>query len=141
MRRPLLNLLTTSSLIVCAGAVAAWVWHDGKRPSSASVEQARRRGLLVAECAVPANTALGEYRPIQVWVERRRTGGNHLVVRLQGPHVGLEPRVDVTGLSYGGIWSERNGPPYELWAVPDPPPDALTLRRGDDKIDLRPQPG
>jgi hypothetical protein len=97
--------------------------------------------LLVAEYRVPAGAVLGPYRLVQVWVEKHPASGeNRLVVRLGGPHVDTEPRVRVVGLSetqYRGIWSGRNGPPYEVWAAPDPLPAVITLKRGDSRVELR----
>ena len=108
--------------------------------SSTSVEQSRDRGVLVAEYRVPAGAALGPYRPAQVWVENHSASGERrLVIRLDGPHVDTEPRVRVAGLDdtqYRGVWSERNGAPYEVWAAPDPLPAVITLERGGTRIDL-----
>jgi hypothetical protein len=103
--------------------------------SSASVADARRAGVLTAEYVVPNNADLGRYRPIEVWIEH----GNRLVVRLKGPHVDTEPRVRVQGLAdtdYRAIWSERSGPPYEVWEAPNPLPDTLVLERDSTKIEL-----
>lgn len=99
--------------------------------SSYSVEDARSRGILVAEYAVADGAKLGHYTPLEVWIEDDRK----LVVRLKGPHVDTEPRVNIQGLTdldYRAIWSERNGPPYEVWLAPDPIPDTLVLQRGEE---------
>ena len=114
-------------------------------PSSSSAAQARSRGVLVAEYTVPDKASTGEYRVVEVWVER--AGGTRellLVVRLAGPHVGTEPRMQVAGLKetdYRTVWSERDGPPYEVWSAPTPLPETLTLRRSDTEVQLRRRPG
>ena len=85
---------------------------------------------------MPTNADLGRYQPIEVWVER----SDRLVVRLKGPHVDTEPRVQVQGLTdtdYRTIWSERGGPPYEIWAAPKPLPDKLVLERDNQKLELQ----
>ena len=108
----------------------------GHGSSSASVADARRAGILTAEYVVPTNADLGRYQPIEVWVER----SDRLVVRLKGPHVDTEPRVQVQGLTdtdYRTIWSERGGPPYEIWAAPKPLPDKLVLERDNQKLELQ----
>lgn len=103
--------------------------------SSTSIGDARSRGILLAEYAVPENAKLGPYQPLEVWIEDDRK----LVVRLKGPHVDREPRVNVRGLTdrdYRSIWSERNGPPYEVWLAPDPIPDIIVLERDPESIEL-----
>ena len=100
-----------------------------------SVEDAESRGLLIAEYAVPENAKLGPYEPLEVWIEE----DHKLVVRLKGPHVDAEPRVHVRGLTdkdYRSSWSERDGPPYEVWRAPDPIPDTLLLQRNSESIEL-----
>jgi hypothetical protein len=101
--------------------------------SSYSVDDARSRGILVAEYIIAPDAKLGYYTPLEVWIEEERK----LVVRLKGPHVDTEPRVSIQGLSdfdYRTVWSERNGPPYEVWLAPDPVPDELTLQRGEKSV-------
>ncbi|WP_146408587.1 hypothetical protein [Allorhodopirellula heiligendammensis] len=101
--------------------------------SSYSVEDARSRGILVTEYAVADGAKLGHYTPLEVWIEDDRK----LVVRLKGPHVDREPRVNIQGLTdldYRAIWSERDGPPYEVWLAPDPIPDTLVLQREEESI-------
>ena len=114
---------------------------SGTRPSSSSEAQSRGRGLFVAGFDVPAEADLGEYRVVETWVERHPDSGEkRLVVRLNGPHVDREPRVRIAGLDdlqYRGMWSERNGPPYEVWLAPTPLPDALKFQRGDKEIKAR----
>jgi len=108
---------------------------SGGGSSSESVEAARSRGILIAEYSVPDNAKLGPYQLVEVWIE----DGRRLVVRLKGPHVDDEPRVNVRGLTdrdYLSIWSERNGPPYEVWFAPDPIPDTLFLERESKSIEL-----
>ena len=110
------------------------------RGSSTSVEQSRKKGVFVAEYLVPRGAQLGEYRPLEVWAEASGPAKEQRVIlRLAGPHHGHQPRVQITGLDetqYRGVWSERNGPPYERWAAPSPLPDVLTLERGDKKIEI-----
>ena len=112
-------------------------WVD----SSASVRQSRSRGLFIAEYAVPSDAVLGDYRPIEVWAESAPRSTEHwIVVRLKGPHHGGTNRVRIRGFDdtqYRGIWSERNGPPYEMWVAPDPLPDTLSLERDGKHIDVR----
>ncbi|MHA3774509.1 hypothetical protein ACXR0O_23540 [Verrucomicrobiota bacterium sgz303538] len=114
--------------------------REGEYPSSASVKHSRSRGILVAEYNVPAGAALERYRPVEVWVEFiPDSTERQLVVRLDGPHVDREPRVRIRGIDdsyYRFLWSERNGPPYEMWKAPEPLPDVLTLERGGDKVQL-----
>ncbi len=108
--------------------------------TSVSVDQSRKRGLLKGEYAVPGDADLGDYQVLEVWAETdRESGVQQLIVRLNGPHHGEQPRVQVVGLDetqYLSIWSERDGPPYVVWAAPDPLPEVLSLQRGDKKIDL-----
>jgi hypothetical protein len=109
--------------------------------SSSSVRHSRNRGLLIAEYTVPAEVRLGEYRPVEVWVEKRLNGNREIIVRLKGPHHGDgNPfRVGIAGLDpqqWEGIWSERNGPPYERWRAPNPLPESLTLVRNGESIEI-----
>jgi hypothetical protein len=108
------------------------------------VEQSRKRGAFVAEYLVPHDAQLGEYRPIEVWAETvAPSRGQQIIVRLAGPHHGSQPRVQIAGFDetqYRGIWSERDGPPYERWAAPSPLLDVLTLERDGKKIDVRRKP-
>jgi len=108
--------------------------------TSTSVDHSRDRGLLKAEYVVPNDAELGDYRIIEVWAETDRDSGTEqLIVRLKGPHHGTEPRVEVAepkNVQYVSIWSERNGPPYEVWAAPDPLPEVLTLPGGDKMIEI-----
>jgi hypothetical protein len=111
------------------------------RPSSSSVAQSRDRGLFVAGFDVPADADLGDYQLLETWVERDPASGEQqLVVRLKGPHVDQEPRVRIRGLEdvqYRRIWSERDGPPYEVWLAPNPLPDVLKFHRGDKEVEVR----
>lgn len=110
------------------------------RPSSSSLAQSRDRGLFVAAFDVPADADLGVYRLLETWVERDPASGEQqLVVRLKGPHVDQEPRVRIRGLEdvqYRRIWSERDGPPYEVWLAPSPLPDVLKFYRGDKEVEV-----
>lgn len=48
-------------------------------------------------------------------------------------------RVRIAGLDemqYRGIWSERNGPPYERWAAPALLPDTLRLERNGKAVEV-----
>ena len=128
-----------------SGALALMVLAVGcARPhgdSSASVTDARRRGLLVAEYAVPSDVDLDRYRVLEVWAEHvPARGDTQLVVRLQGPHHGGWHRVQIVGLDdeahYRGIWSERGGPPYERWTPPLPLPATLTLTRNGRRVQV-----
>jgi hypothetical protein len=96
---------------------------------------------LVAKYIVPDNSELGRYRVLEVWVETSQTKDeNRLVVRLDGPHVDIEPRVRIVGFElakYRSIWSERGGPPYEVWAAPAILPDVLVLERDSKRIEIR----
>lgn len=117
-------------------AVLFTVGCNGARvgSSSYSVEDATSRGVLIAEYSVPEGAKLGPYEPVQVWIEDDRK----LVIRLKGPHVDTEPRVNVLGLTdrdYRTIWSERDGPPYEVWLAPDPIPETIVLER--ESVTLR----
>ena len=115
--------------------------RDADRPSSSSVTQSRERGLFIANYAVPSAADLGDYRPLEVWAEQHPASGEQrLVVRLKGPHVDTEPRVRVVGLDdsrYRSIWSERDGPPYEMWSAPSPLPEFFRLERGGKEIEAR----
>ena len=115
--------------------------RENRGDSSASVQQSRKDGLLVAEYIVPFGADLGEYRPIEVWVETPPgSSEQQIIVRLAGPHHGREPRVQIAGLDdmqYRGIWSERSGPPYERWIAPRPLPDMITLERDGRKIQIQ----
>lgn len=109
--------------------------------SSGSAEQAKKRGILIAQYNVPSNAQLGKYTVKQIWIERHRSSGeDRLVVRLKGPHVDSEPRVNVDGLDYDedyrSIWSERGGPPYEVWLAPSPLRDPLVLSREKQALEL-----
>lgn len=108
--------------------------------SAASAADARKRGVLVAEYAVPSDADLGPYRVLEVWAESLPSGGDtQLVVRLQGPHHGGSHRVQIAGLDeshYRGIWSERGGPPYERWTAPQPLLNILTLTRDDQQVQV-----
>jgi hypothetical protein len=108
--------------------------------TSDSVDHARKRGLLIADYVVPDDANLGEYQVLEVWAETdRESGTQQLIVRLKGPHHGTEPRVQIAepgNVQYLSIWSKRNGPPYEVWAAPDPIPEVLKLQRGNRTIEL-----
>ena len=111
------------------------------RPSSWSIGESRERGLLVAGFDIPAEADLGDYRLLETWVERDPASSElQLVVRLKGPHVDDEPRVRIRGIEdshYRRIWSERNGPPYEVWLAPIPIPDVLKIYRDDKEVEVR----
>jgi len=109
--------------------------------SSGSVDQARRRGILVAQYDVPPSSKLGQYTLVEAWIERSSEGNEtRLVIRLKGPHVDHQPRVEVTGLDYmedyRHIWSEPGGSPYEVWAAPMPPSNPLVLTREGTEVKL-----
>lgn len=107
-----------------------------ERVSSHSIDDARARGVLMAEYAIAEGVKLGDYTPLEVWIEDEGT----LVVRLKGPHVDAEPRVQIQGLNhldYRCVWSERNGWPYEIWLAPDPIPETLELKRGQQATIVR----
>jgi hypothetical protein len=109
--------------------------------SSGSAEQAEKRGILIAQYEVPSSATLDRYKVRQVWIERHSSSGeNRLVVRLEGPHVDTEPRVTVGGLDYyehyRSIWSERGGPPYEVWLAPISLVDPLVLSRDGKALEL-----
>jgi hypothetical protein len=128
------------ALLVC-GLCASCRPNPLGAPSSASVDHARERGILVGEYQVPSPSKLERYSVREVWVERHAASkSNWIVVRLDGPHVDTEPRVQVTGLDsmddYRGIWSERSGPPYELWEAPEPLPNPLVLTRDGNTLTL-----
>jgi hypothetical protein len=126
-------LLLAVALIGCDGG-------SGTRPSSSSASESKNRGLFVAGFDVPADADLGEYRLVETWVERHPDSGEQrLVVRLKGPHVDREPRVRIAGLDdlqYRSIWSERDGPPYEVWLAPTPLPEVLKFRRHDKEVQV-----
>jgi hypothetical protein len=127
-----------TALLVLLLSVLTACKRKADRSSSASVADARRAGILTVDYVVPTNADLGRYRPIEVWVEQ----GDRLVVRLKGksPHVDTEPRVRVQGLTdtdYRTNWSERGGPPYEIWAAPEPLPDVLVLERDNLEVELQ----
>lgn len=139
MRRTALIHRLVAPLLLLAAPLYVTSCGAG-RPSSNSVQHARDQGVLVAEYVVAAEAELGEYRPLEVWIENRgKREGPQLVVRLNGPHVDKEPRIRIDGLSleqYRHIWSERNGPPYEVWAHPDEPPNSFVLRSGSSHIEV-----
>ncbi len=113
-------------------------YPDGR--SCASIAHAQSRGVLVASYEIPADSTLGRYKVVEVWVESRQDKKwEQLVVRLSGPHVDREPRVQIEGLeedSYRHIWSERGGPPYEVWSAPSPLPNSLTLTRDGKSVSV-----
>ncbi len=120
-------------------AILLGACREPQRPSSSSVEQSRKRGVLIAEYSVPETADLGDCRPREVWVETARSGEQEIVVRLDAPHHGGPMRVRIAGLDemqYRGIWSERNGPPYECWAAPSPLPDKLRLDRNGKMVEI-----
>ena len=107
--------------------------------SSSSVAQSRERGVLIAAYSVPATADLGDCRLREVWAETARSGEQEIIVRLDAPHHGGAMRVRIAGLDemqYRGIWSERNGPPYERWAAPSPLPDKLRLERNGKAVEI-----
>ena len=112
-------------------------------PSSASIKQARSRGVFIAEYSVPAIADLGDCRPIEVWVEtsssERWEGQQEIIVRLDANHHGNTPRVRIVGfdeMQYHGMWSEPNGPPYERWAAPSLLPAKLQLERKGKTVEI-----
>jgi|KBSSwiStaDraftv2_1062776.scaffolds.fasta_scaffold2537713_1 hypothetical protein len=133
------SLVKSTPLLLAAFLLTSCGEHRGD--TSASVQQSLKNSLLVAEYVVPSGAKLADYRPIQVWVESVPPTGEHqIIVRLAGPHHGGTMRVriaDIDEMKYRGIWSERNGPPYEHWAAPTPLPDVLTLERQGKKIEIR----
>ncbi|QDV41239.1 hypothetical protein Enr13x_10770 [Stieleria neptunia] len=125
MRLALLFTATISSL----GCMAE------SAPSCRSIEHAQSKGVLIASYPLDQDAELPPYRIKEVWIENDR----NLVVRLDGPHVDDEPRVNVRGLdrfAYRTIWSEPNGPPYEIWTLPGSPPDSIVLEREGNVIEL-----
>jgi len=128
----------TLPMIILAGCADA-----GNRSSSSSVWQSRRRGIFIAEYSIPKVAQLGRYEPREVWVESVPDRDQKIiVVRLRGPHVDSEPRVQIVGLDqwdYRAIWSERNGPPYEVWTAPDPLPSTLILTNDSVTVTLTKQ--
>ncbi len=131
---------SASSTAILSSALVLIVGCQRYYQTSVSVDHSRKRGLLNAEYAIPNDGDLGEYQVLEVWAETDRDSAEqHLVVRLKGPHHDTEPRVHIVGLDetqYRSIWSERNGPPYEVWAAPYPLPNVLRLKRGDKQVNL-----
>lgn len=140
-RHSALTRMAIASILTMAVIVLLGCSRHPDGPSSASVAHARQRSILVAEFEVPGEVRLGRYEVVEVWVEERGDGrSDQLVVRLMGPHVDREPRVQVEELSpemYRHIWSEMGGPPYEVWQAPSPLPSSLTLTRNDESITVR----
>lgn len=133
MLRPLVAVMALA-LVGCDGTPKSGA-------SSGSAEQAKKRGILIAQYDVPINGKLDKYLIRQVWIERHGSSNeDRLVVRLEGPHVDSEPRVKVYGLDYyedyRSIWSERGGPPYEVWLAPSPLVDPLILSRNGQALKL-----
>ena len=133
------SLLAKSiSLILVAVLLNGCRVHHGD--SSASVKHARSRSAFIAEYAIPANADLGEYRLIEVWVEKSKYGDQEIVVRLKGLHHGSGAfRVRIAGVDareWRGVWSERYGPPYERWKAPNPLPDTLRIERDDKFVEV-----
>ena len=91
---------------------------DTHYQTSVSAHHSLERGLLTAIYSIPENNKLGDYTVLEVWCEiDQESQVEHLVVRLKGPHHGEEPRVEIVepeGMIYRSIWSQRDGPPYEL---------------------------
>jgi hypothetical protein len=109
-------------------------------PSSDSIAQAESNAVLIARYVPVQGSAPGGYEVLEVWVERsERYRSDVIVVRLGGSHHGNEPRVWINGMKefdYLTIWSNRNGPPYEIWKAPDPLPSTLALAREGKEIIL-----
>ncbi|MDA9859024.1 hypothetical protein N9D23_12960 [Rubripirellula sp.] len=127
----LASIVVLISLLLLSGCDTRMVGS-----SAPSIDDAKSRGTLIAEYRIPDGADLGPYEPIEVWIENDRK----LVVRLDGPHVDSEPRVVVRGLSlqdYRDIWSECDGPPYEVWVAPEPIPDSIFLERDSKSIELK----
>lgn len=125
-------------------ALIFWSRRDVTRngsSSSGSIELSAERGMLIAEYIVPEEADMGRYQVKEVWVEHDKAEGkNQLVIRLSGPHVDTEPRVQVAGLDYNedylDVWSQYGGPPYEVWKAPKPLPDTLILTREEKELKL-----
>jgi hypothetical protein len=131
------SLAKLAPLVLAAALFSACREHQGD--SSSSAEQSRKRGLLIAEYSVPATADFGDCRPREVWVETARSGEHEVIVRLDAPHHGDAMRVRIAGLDemqYRGVWSERNGPPYERWAAPKPLPGKLRLERNGKAVEI-----
>ena len=131
------SLAKLTLLVLAAALFSGCREHHGD--SSASVKQARSRGVFITEYAVPAIADLGDCRPIEVWVETASSGGQEIIVRLDAPHHGGALRVRIAGfdeMQYRGMWSERNGPPYERWAAPSPLPAKLRLERNGKTVEI-----
>jgi hypothetical protein len=109
-------------------------------PSSDSIAQAESNAILIARYVPVRESALGVYEVREVWAERsERYKSDVIIVRLGGSHYGDEPRVRIVGMKefdYLTIWSERNGPPYEIWKAPNPLPSTLVLEREGKEIIL-----
>jgi hypothetical protein len=109
-------------------------------PSSDSIAHAESNALLIARYVPVGETALEGYEVREVWAERsERYKSDIIVVRLGGSHYGDEPRVRLRGMKefdYLTIWSERDGPPYEIWKAPIPLPSTLVLEREGKEIIL-----
>lgn len=137
-RRPLKSVISICAFLAITACNRV---PDGWVDSSASVRQSRSRDLFLAEYTIPDGAVLGDYRPIEIWAESDpQSPERRIVVRLNGPHHGGSIRVGIRGFDatqYRGIWSERNGPPYEMWAAPDPLPDTLKLERNGKQIEVK----
>jgi hypothetical protein len=131
-----LSSLAALSLLALGGCDS-----ENHRYSSKSAGRSHERGAFIAEYVVPADADLGRYQVIESWVEvAQRSSERQIVARLKGPHVDQEPRVRIEGFDdshYRGIWSKPNGPPYEVWAAPDPLPGVLVIEREGKRIELR----
>ncbi|QDS98276.1 hypothetical protein HG15A2_15490 [Adhaeretor mobilis] len=121
-------------------AIVALVGCNPDYQTSVSIDHSLKRGVLRAKYAVPRDSELGDYSVLETWCEiDNESGEEQIVVRLKGPHHGEEPRVKIIepeGMLYRSVWSQRDGPPYEVWAAPVPLPDVLKLRRGNMEIEL-----
>lgn len=132
---------TVFAAILMFAAILLVGCGEHTRDSSSSIREAKTKGIFVAEYVVPPNADLGDCRPVEIWVEEViPSGKRQIVVRLQMRHHGGALRVRIAGLDemdYLGIWSERNGPPYERWAAPDPLPLILRLERNGKAVEVR----
>jgi hypothetical protein len=132
-----MKVRTLTLLLFSLGLAAC---GSDSRPSSNSIAQAESKALLINRYVPVGETSLGGYEVREVWAERsERYESDVIVVRLFGSHYGDEPRVRIRGMKefdYLAIWSERSGPPYEIWKAPIPLPSTLVLERDGKEIIL-----
>ena len=138
--RAIVRVSFTKLAVLIFAAIFCGGCREHHGDSSASVQQSRSKGIFIAEYAVPQTADLGDCRPIEVWVEAAPSGEQEVIVRLDAPHHGGALRVRIAGfdeMQYRGMWSERNGPPYERWAAPSPLPDKMRLERNGKTIEIQ----